>query len=224
MRASLNVACRSRGIVFALMASFAVIALGMATVSISGDFYNSDYSTSLTEVGENVNSAGYVVLTPSGGLEGYPYSILASGSACANQVNGSDADFSSSISVAGKGKSFSTNAMIHEDAEIAPVLASKWSYSTALGDTASLNGVEGCSLGQEMTIATISGYFTYPTSAHLHPSVTTGIVSKGFDENGRTLLHTQFVPSLSFGYPLTLAVYFTPGAHVENVLKMNVKW
>jgi len=205
------------------MAFLLVLQSGMATVSISGDFYNSEDSTSISESVQNANAAGYVILMPSEGDEQYPYSILAGSSACAGQTNATS-EISTSISASGRGRSFKTHAMIQEDAEIAPILSSNWGYSLALGDTAALNGPEVCSLDQVINIASIPGYGTYPTSINLHPSATTGIISQGFDQNGHPLFDTQYVPPLTFGYPLTLGVYYTPGAHFENKLKMNVKW
>ena len=205
------------------MAFLLVLQSGMAKVSISGDFYNSEDSTSIAESVENADAAGYAILMPSEGNDQYPYSILAGSSATANQANATT-EISSSISASGKGKSFKTHAMIKEDAGIAPVLSSNWGYSLALGDTATLNGPEVCSLDQVINIASIPGYGTYPTSINLHPTVTTGITSQGFDQNGHPLFDTQYVPPLTFGYPLTLGVYYTPGAHFENKLKMQVKW
>lgn len=202
---------------------FLGMASGIATVSFSGDFYNSDYSTSISESGENVNVAGFAIVMPAEKVDEYPYSILAGSSMCANQAE-AETKFSSIISASGNGKSFSTSAMLQEDPEIAPVLCSRWSYSVALGDAATLNGQEINKLDQTMEISSIPGFGTYPSSSYLHPSVTTGIVSNAFDENGRQLFPTEYIPPSSFTYPLTLGVYYTPGAHFKNVLEMHVEW
>ncbi|OPY51702.1 MAG: hypothetical protein A4E48_01458 [Methanosaeta sp. PtaU1.Bin060] len=207
-----------------LMASILGMISGTSTVSFSGDFQNSDSSTSISESGENVNVAGFVMMMPAYGVNDYPYSILAGGSMAANQV-AADTNFSASISASGDGKTVSTNIMLQEDAGIAPVLCPKWKYSLALGDTATLNGEGINTLDQVMDISTISGFGTYPTSPNLHPTVTTGIYYNAFDENGRPIFPTQYVPNpTEFSYPLTLGVYYTPGAHFKNVLDMHVKW
>ncbi len=208
-----------------LVALLLGITTGIATVSISGDFYNADDSTSFTEIGENVNTAGCVLLMPSGGFDQFPYSIYASGSASTNQV-AAPVKFSASVSASGDGKSFSTNAMLTEDAGIAPVLNSKWSYSTTLGGTARLNGIEENSFDQVLNIATVTGYGTFPTSSNYHPSATGGVTSRGFDDNGKPLFDTQYLPPLEsgFGYPLTVGVYYAPGAHFENKMELHVKW
>jgi hypothetical protein len=209
-----------RAILF-LMVLLLGLPSGIATVSFSGDFYNSEYSTSISESAENVNAAGYAILMPSEGSEQYPYSILAGSGACANQVNAS-AEFSSSISASGLGKSFSTQAMLQEDAGVAPVLSSKWRYSLALGDRASMNGPEICALDQVINIDSIPGYGTYLTSINLHPTATTGIVSRGFDQTGHLLIGPEYVPIES--YPATFGVYYTSGTHFENELTMHFKW
>lgn len=221
VREDLNIAVRRT--LRILMAFLLCLTLGTATVSISGDFYNSDYSTSITEIEENANSAGYAILTPSGGIDGFPYSILAAGTACANQVE-SPVKFKASVSASGKGKSVQSDAMFVEDAEIAPVLLTKWNYKAALGDTASQNGEEICTLDEFLNMASIPGWSTYPTSAHLDPSASAGIVSRAFDENGNLFDKKYIPPWPKFDYPLTIGVIKTEGIHFENIMEMHAKW
>ena len=210
-----------------LMIYFLIVMIGAATVSLSGTFYNSDYSTGISQSEENANSAGFVVIMPSGGLDGCPYSIWAGGSACANGGN-APTKFSSFITASGKGKTVATSANIREDPELKPVLSEKWNYETILGNTAQGNGEVQCTLSQSIDVKSAPGYLTYPTSANIHPTTTVGMTFQAFGKNGTSLFDIKYVPPWNeFGEPLlSLGVWPTEykNVYMDNKLEMNTKW
>jgi len=206
---------------------FFIVMIGAATVSFSGTFYDSDYSTGISESEDNANSAGFAAIMPSGGLDGTPYSIWAGGSACANSGN-APTKFSSTITASSKGKTVDTSAKIREDPELKPVLSEKWNYETILGNTAQGNGEAQCFLSQSIDAMSIPGYLTYPTSANIHPTTTVGITFQAFSKNGTPLFDTKHVPPWNeFGEPLlTLGVWPSEykNVYMDNKLVMNTNW
>jgi hypothetical protein len=206
------------------MVFFLCIMAGTATVSISGGFYNSDYSLGISETNENANSVGSVCLQPSGG--DHVFSINAFGYGVSNNGN-SDTKHSLILQASGNGRTVVTGSMLEEDAAIKPALSESWSHGVVLGSSAENSA--RCTLNQMIDIKSVPGYLTFPTAASVHPSTTTQLTFSAFDANGRQLFSATVPPWLEFGEPrLTLAVWpedeKDKNVYWDNILQMSSNW
>lgn len=212
---------------FLLMVFFQCIIAATATVSISGEFHNLDTSLSIFESDTNANSVGSITLEPYRGYGDSTFSIKASGSGVSNTGDAST-EHSLRLRASGSGKTVVTESSLVEDAAIKPVLSETWGYGAVLGSNAAYSA--SCSLNQMIDIKSKPGYLTFPTSASIHPTTTTGITSNAFDANGLRIFGPKYVPPWKeFGEPrLTLAAWKEAEDYkdvfMDNLLVMNTNW
>jgi hypothetical protein len=211
---------KSCRIALALIGVYLLALTGDATVSMSGDFHNSDYELSLSESMDNANFAGSIELLPYSGFDDLPYSIFATGS---GDPNGRQAttEHSSQLAASGNGKTVVADSMLQEDPNIKAVLDINWGHQVIMGDLNQEN-----SLYQFTNLKSHPGYLTFPTSSTLD-SVTTGMTLQAVDDSGQPLFDKIYVPGPEFGEPrITLSVMKSEYKNVfmETKLKVGAKW
>jgi len=227
---------RLEGIEVQLFLAFLLyIIVGSATVSISGQFYNSLDSLSLSETVNNANSVGNVCLLPSG--DNHIYSIDASESGTSNIPNGTftnaavKTERDLSLVASTQGNKVVSKSVLNADAGILPFIRESWSYGVTLGligDNSA--GSVSNQINQMIDIRSIPGVWTYVTSGNIYPTVTTGMITNAYDANGHQLFPTKYVPPWSaFGEPqLSLGVVQEApeykDIYADNKMTMKLTW
>ncbi|NPV61339.1 MAG: hypothetical protein HPY61_01690 [Methanotrichaceae archaeon] len=195
--------------------------IGSASVALYGSFYNSEGALSLSEVGENVDLSGNIILLPSSGFSEYPFSLYSKGSG--HPIGGSTATrFSFELSAEGNEKTVFAESIVREDPSIRSVVSTEWGHELVLGevDTGKYR------LNQFTNIVSHPGYLTFPTSG-LMDTVSAGMTFEAFKDGGMQLLEKQRVPNQDYGeYPIVLGVMkgAYDNVYMENKLDMSAEW
>jgi hypothetical protein len=198
-----------------------IITPGDSTAGVSGSFYNSDYSMSFGEEGQNANWGGVVQLLPYAGYCEFPHAIYFESSGNPNSNSGLT-KFSSTVSASNHMKTAASTSILEEDPSIKPYLSVKFGHEVALGSTSGGD----CSLTDHITIESKPGYLTFPSGRGIS-SITAGMTLEGSSSVGIPLFDKKYMPPAEFGdFPVTFGVMKSEydDVYMKNSFSANMKW